>query len=487
MSGQRLDFNKNLVNFIHNMDPGRSAVENGLGVRDERNQYIRSMLDPLHCATQSDIFSSTLERVLYAALVFTQADCGFISLRNLENKIEFKLGRDKQNHPLHVRDFVIDRNLIRNTIQNEQPMCCNYKASASPHPSVKKQNILIAPLFLYSDLVGLIYLQSCQTLLPASSSQWPAFLIFLEQASIAIRNLQYNKLKDEFATEKGNLQKSLIQSDNLAMKGRMAAKIGHEMNNFLSGIQANIEMAADLVRNKGKKSNIIERLEKAQEMIMSMASLSNSLMSRDGFEANIEKSSLNQVVDKFVDFVKPIYKYSNVVIDKELDRFIPQVEIDNGLMIQVLFNLVKNAVEAKPDARILLKTYFERQNKKVNLRVHDNGPGIPPEKQQKIFKPLYTDKANGHGYGLAICRDIVLKHNGDIHVESKPGEGTTFVISLPINVDEDYAQVEFDTLERLEVRRARTLKNGIKTKKKRTITNPPYRPISNGSRVFSLK
>lgn len=482
MSGQRLEFENELVKFINHQNP-KYAVENLFGVQDNRDQNIRRLIDP----RRSDVFNGTLEQVLYAALTFTQADSGFISLRNLDNKIEFKLGRDKQNHHLKVRDFAIDRYLIRQSIQHAEPMCCNYDSNTSSHPSVKRQNILIAPLFLYSDLVGLIYLQSYQMLLPASSSQWPAFLLFLEHASLAIRNVQYNKLKDEFAAEKENLQKSLIQSDNLAMKGRMAAKIGHEMNNLLCGIHANIEMAADLVQNKSKKAHIIERLEKAQEIIMTLAALSNSLMSKEGFVANIEKSSLNQVVDKFVDFVKPIYKCSNVVIDKELDRFIPEVEIDNGLMIQVLFNLVKNAVEAKPDARILLKTFFDRQSKRVNLHVHDNGPGISPEKHQDIFKPLYTDKANGHGYGLAICRDIVLKHNGDIRVESKAGEGTTFIISLPINVEEDYAQVEFDILERLEVRRANTLKNGIKTKRKKTITNPPYRPISAGSRLYSLK
>jgi len=135
-----------------------------------------------------------------------------------------------------------------------------------------------------------------------------------------------------------------------------------------------------------------------------------------------------------------------------------------------------------------LKTYYDKRSRMVFLEIHDNGPGIPVDKQDKIFEPLFTEnKANGHGYGLAICRDIVEKHDGTIRVQSKPGEGTTFIISLPFKVGDDYAQVEFDSLERLEVKRARSLKNSIKAKRKRTITNPPYRPISNYSKLYGSK
>ncbi len=488
MSGQRITFEKDLAVLLSKLNPNIDIERQSFDIQKSNEELIRQFLEPNRHSAQTDI-DQTLERILYASIIISQADSGFISLRNLKNKIEFKLGRNKIGRELGVKDFVIERALIRQSIQKEQSIHINFnRAQHDLHPAVCKQNLLVAPMFLYSDFIGLVYLTSYQPIISAESVKAQAFHVFLKHAGIAIRNFQYNKLRDDFEAEREALHKSLIESDNMAMKGRMAAKIGHEINNFLSGINANIEMAADLVETRGKKVHIIERLQKAQEMIMNLAQMSNSLMSKNGMEANVEKSSLNQVVEKFVDFVKPIYKSSNVVLDKELERMLPAVEIDSGMMIQVLFNIVKNAVEAKPDARILLKTYYEKKNRRVFLEIHDNGPGIPQDKQHKIFKPQFThNKSNGHGYGLAICRDIVEKHDGEIAVNSNPAEGTTFVISLPFKVGDDYAQVEFDSLESLEVKRARSLKNSIKAKRKRTITNAPYRPIIKYSKMYGLK
>lgn len=489
MSGQRIAFEKDLAVLISKLNPHINIEQHSFDIQKYNEQLIRQFLDPSENLAWPDAFDETLERVLHASMVITQTDSGFISLRNFNNKIEFKLGRNKLNQQLSVKDFVIERPLIRKSIQKEEAIHHNFNAGGDdPHPAVKRQNLLVAPMFLYSDLIGLLYLQSYQPILSRTSVKAQAFHFFLRHAGIAIRNMQYNQLKNEYEAEKENLQKNLIETDNLAMKGRMAAKIGHEINNFLSGINANIEMAAELVESKGKRGQIIERLDKAQEMIMNLAHMSNSLMSKSGMEANVEKSSLNKVVEKFADFVKPIYKSSNVVIEKEMERTLPDVDIDSGMMIQVLFNIVKNAVEAKPDARILLKTFYEKKKHRVYLEIHDNGPGIPEDKQNKIFEPLFTEnKSNGHGYGLAICRDIVEKHDGEIFVKSKAGEGTTFVISLPFKVGDDYAQVEFDSLESLEVQQARALKNSIKTKRKRTITAPPYRPIANYAKMYRVK
>ncbi len=256
------------------------------------------------------------------------------------------------------------------------------------------------------------------------------------------------------------------------MKGTMAAKIGHEINNYLSGINANIEMAADLIRNKSKKSFVIERLEKAQEMVMSMSTLSSGLMSRGDFKANIEKSSLNNVINKFFDFVQPIYQRSDVRLEKQLDENLPNVEIDSGLMIQVLFNIVKNAVEVEPNARIHVKTYYDKQHRFVKLDISDDGPGIPQNKQQRIFDPLFSEKAGGHGYGLAICKEIIEKHHGTISVKSEKGKGSCFTISLPLKARDDYAEVEFDRLEKLENNGAANYSQTVipRTSKSRTET-----------------
>ena len=429
-----------------------------------KEHFLYQLLEPVRLAQPSPDLEQTLERILHAAMVITRAERGFFSLRNSKNKLEFKIGRNKLNHRLTAADFNVDRPLVLKSIQREMTIKKSNRAGADSTEAVV--HVMSAPLYIHFDLVGVLYLQSFQPILSASNPKWKMFQLFLDHTALAIRNAQYYKVIHDAEEEKETLQKSLIQNDNLAMKGTLAAKIGHEINNYLSGIHANIEMAMEFAEDRSKRGLVIDRLEKAREMIMNMTTLSNGLMARNGIDPNIEKSSLNQVVNKFVDFVKPIYKYSDVVIEKELDTSIPDVHIDNGLMIQLLFNLVKNAVEARSDARIIIKTFYDRNAKMVKASIRDNGPGMSEEKQKKIFQMQYTDKADGHGYGLAICQDIIKKHNGEIEVQSKLKEGTTFTISLPLNIEEEFADLEFDRLERLVEKRARKRKTARQKKGK---------------------
>jgi len=146
------------------------------------------------------------------------------------------------------------------------PLQRTWQEEAVDQTGKKRLNILLAPFFLQSDLVGIAQLQSPQAILPMTHLKWHVFKIFLDNASLAIRSGQFNKLANDYRLEREGLSNSRIHSDHLAMKGQMAAKIGHEMNNYLSGIHANVEMAIDLARNRGKRNSVVERLEKAQEM-----------------------------------------------------------------------------------------------------------------------------------------------------------------------------------------------------------------------------
>ena len=473
MDGHGTSRDASFTKIFNSINSETLEGEKGNRKTKSREHFIYQLLEPLRLSQPLPDFDLSLERILHAALVITKAERGFISLRNVGNKLEFKIGRNKLNHNLEAIHFDIDRRLVLKSIQQEIVMASsgllNSGGGADPI------YVISAPMYIHFDLVGILYLQNSLPLLSSSSPKWKMFQLFLDHAALALRNAQYYKVLQDAEQEKKTLEKSLIQSDNLAMKGTLAAKIGHEINNYLSGIHANIELAMDSMQEHDKKDGVVDRLEKAREMILNMSSLSNGLMAKNGLDPNIEKSSLNQVVNKFVDFVTPIYKYSDVVIEKELAASLPDVPIDSALMIQLFFNIVKNAVEARADARIIIRTYYDRESKMVKVAIVDNGPGMSEEKQQKIFEIQYTDKADGHGYGLAICQDIAKKHNGDIEVKSKLKEGTTFTISLPINIEEDFADVEFDRLELLEerkTRRPRVKSTSRKSAKRRRSRSP---------------
>lgn len=408
-----------------------------------KEQELNRLLEPLRLSA-SCALTETLERILHAALLLAHAEHGFMALRSAEGYMDFAVGMNSRRQPLTLDDFQIDSALTNAAVESLMPV-------RYPQPGIEATaHSLLAPLVMQNECMGYLYLVGSPAVLTPKQEKWQIFQVFVDHAAAAIRNSQYHHLCRQWQGERASVQKSLMAGEQMALQGRMAAKIGHEINNFLSGINANIEIAVDLLHEKSKKQTVIERLEKAQELISRLAALSGSLMSRNGLQANVERSSLNVLVNKFVEFVEPIYRRSDVQIIKELEPRLPDCRIDQGLMIQALFNITKNAVEARPDARIVLRTHYDRQVRRLFLTIEDNGPGMSADTCSRLFNSFYTDKAGGHGYGLAICKDIVEKHGGQIAVESEPKRGARFIISLPVSRKDEYVELEFERIEQLD-------------------------------------
>src|SRR5204863_10146891 len=109
-----------------------------------------------------------------------------------------------------------------------------------------------------------------------------------------------------------------------------------------------------------------------------------------------------------------------------------QLEIDTNLVEQVLINLVMKAIEAIKDntnPKIVLSAYVASNHKTV-LKIADNGNGMPPQLLDKIFVPFFSTKKNGSGIGLSLCKQIMMLHRGNIHVQSVEGEGTAFFLQF---------------------------------------------------------
>jgi signal transduction histidine kinase len=104
--------------------------------------------------------------------------------------------------------------------------------------------------------------------------------------------------------------------------------------------------------------------------------------------------------------------------------------IDPGLMKRVFSNLIANAVQAMPEGGELTVD-ASKSDEEALVSFHDTGVGIPQEDFSKLFSPFFTTKAKGQGLGLAVCKRLVEAHGGEITVESRLGEGTTFTIRLP--------------------------------------------------------
>jgi len=240
---------------------------------------------------------------------------------------------------------------------------------------------------------------------------------------------RYNELQ--------NAQEQVIHSERMAAKGEMAAEVGHELRNQLSAISGQAQM---LLRDasKGVYENVQRRAEMVLEQSRRMEALSKGLMDFSRAELTIERVDLNALIQKSIEFVRTQNRFDGVEWDLKLAEPSCELRADPGQLQQVLLNLFLNAADAmneRPAARkaIAVSTLLDEKTRQVQVKVSDNGPGIPGSIERRIFEPHFTTKANGHGFGLSTSYRIITNHGGSMSVASPPGQGAVFTVSLPQN------------------------------------------------------
>jgi signal transduction histidine kinase len=239
------------------------------------------------------------------------------------------------------------------------------------------------------------------------------------------------------ALENSKLYEKIRERDRLAALGEMAAGLAHEIRNPLGAIKGAAQ-CLDPKRLPGEEGEflevIVEEVNRLNGVVSAFLDYARPLKQTFG------PTDLNEVVTRTVRLIQNEMP-PGIELKVEQEESLPRVDADAEQLKQVLINLVQNAMQAMADTggAITVKTvrpdrftdFRSAGDSFVELHVTDTGPGIPQEQQQHIFVPFYTTKQKGTGLGLAICQRIVKNHGGTLSVQSKPGEGATFIIRLP--------------------------------------------------------
>jgi len=236
------------------------------------------------------------------------------------------------------------------------------------------------------------------------------------------------------------LEQQLQLAGRLAAVGELAAGIAHELNNPLAAIQMYAQMLAGRDDLQGAvKEDVGIILREAQR---AAKTTDNLLSFARAYTPEKHAVSINEVIVSVLELHAYRMRVNNIEIGIELDTDLPTTLADFHQMQQVFANIITNAeqvmTEAHHGGRFVIRT--RKEGGRIQATFTDNGPGISGENAQRIFDPFFTTKeaGKGTGLGLTICRGIVEDHNGSISVESKPGEGATFLVEIPI-VSEDQA------------------------------------------------
>jgi signal transduction histidine kinase len=224
------------------------------------------------------------------------------------------------------------------------------------------------------------------------------------------------------------LQRELIRNERLAAVGELAGGVAHEIRNPLAGIGGALTM---LAREIPADDDTQEVMSEIQLQIDRMERLVQELLAyaRPGV-LHPEWTDLHSILKQAVASVSERRTGSKVGLVLELDPKGPEVYADARDLEHALENLVLNAYQAIPEeGTIEVRTRYSGED--VLISIHDDGSGVDAAVRDKIFEPFFTTKARGTGLGLPLVRRAVENYGGEIHVHSAPGEGTTFVFSIP--------------------------------------------------------
>jgi C4-dicarboxylate-specific signal transduction histidine kinase len=232
-------------------------------------------------------------------------------------------------------------------------------------------------------------------------------------------------------------QEQLVQAGKLATLGELTTGVAHELNNPLNNIGLSvgnvidqIEMdKADSARIKRDLENAMQQVRKATEIISHLRTFGRAA------PVSREPVDVNEAIQRSLSLVHEQLRLRQIDVTLELDPRNPVVMGNLIQLEQVFINLLTNARDALADApRKEIQISCAEAEGAVRLAFRDTGPGIAPGLEQRIFDPFVTTKevGKGTGLGLSITYGIIKEHGGTIDVESRPGEGATFLIELPL-------------------------------------------------------
>jgi PAS domain S-box-containing protein len=237
----------------------------------------------------------------------------------------------------------------------------------------------------------------------------------------------------EDITERRGLERAAQQSEKLAALGTLAAGLAHELNNPIGIISSRAELMLLDAEPRALPEDVVEDLRVIHRHAQRVARIAQGLLSfarsSSGQPGPVD---LNRVVDETLLLVEKMMVKDGTRLRRALAPDLPPIWGDANALQQVVMNLLTNARDAvKGSGEISIETSAAPDaSGDVRLIVRDTGPGIPPDVLPKIFDPFFTTKADGTGLGLSISYGIVRDHQGTVDVESRPGEGTTFVLTF---------------------------------------------------------
>ena len=224
----------------------------------------------------------------------------------------------------------------------------------------------------------------------------------------------------------------LLQSEKLAAMGRLTSQVAHELNNPLFGIMNTLELMKTEIAPESKRRRLLDMSLSETQRLADMLKKMLTFSTPDQVDrVNI---NVNTILEEILLLYEKRFRENSIKITTRFMEAPDHVCASKDQLRQVFLNMFSNALDAMPEGGVLTleTTQIDRE---MRILISDTGTGIEKEHLEKIFDSFFTTKresVKGVGLGLSVCYGFIKDHGGKITVDSTPGNGTTFTISLPI-------------------------------------------------------
>lgn len=318
-------------------------------------------------------------------------------------------------------------------IENVKPMMLNIESGSG-------SSVLLSPVSAGGKVLGVLSVRGKMDGGAFTEDELDAVSTLANQAALGIEKMHlYRKLQEQVSClrralhELHQTQASLVQNEKLASIGQLAGGMAHEINNPLLIILGRAELLLMDADPSSPNASDLEIIKSETQRIAGIVRnlLSFSRADKAGMPSMVE---VNSIVERTLQLLETQESAGGVSTIRRLSADIPPVYAEKGEVQQVLMNIALNAYQAMNESggKLIVETSQDDAGYVV-IKVADTGPGIPKQHLSRIFDPFFTTKSEteGTGLGLSVSRGIVEKYGGRIEVETRAGEGATFVVKLP--------------------------------------------------------
>jgi len=370
-----------------------------------------------------------LERVMDVIFEYFNADRGFILLQEDEEArpeptvVRQRREADREpEKPIYVSRTIVGYVMRKGVgVLSSNAMNDTRFSTGDSVQAYGIRSALCVPIKFKNKLYGVINLDSKVANYTYTEHQLTLLTAIGVQTGLALHN--------------ASLQQRRVEEERLAAVGQTVASLSHSIKNILQGMRG----GADLVELGQKKESlkvvgegwdIVSRnLDRIYELVMNMLAFSKQR------EPELEMINLDSFLNEVVGMVQSQFDAKQVAMITDFGEDVPPVPVDPGAVHQAVLNLLNNALDAvEPESGVVsLRTEYDPDGQLIRIAVIDNGEGMDESTQQKLFQPFHSTKGlRGTGLGLVVTKKVIEEHHGWVEIESEPGEGSTFTLTIPL-------------------------------------------------------